>query len=97
MTEPAERQLRPRHLVIGVVAALLVGVVLVAGIGRLAGFADIRQTISGGDMRWLCVCVIGQLVVFAATPVRSVTRSPPTQDRGSPRRCSCGSCSPASR
>jgi uncharacterized membrane protein YbhN (UPF0104 family) len=65
MRELSEWQPRPRHLAIGVVLALIVGVALVTGVGRMAGFADIRRAFDGADMRWLAVCVIGQIVVFA--------------------------------
>ncbi|HWC69418.1 MAG TPA: lysylphosphatidylglycerol synthase transmembrane domain-containing protein [Acidimicrobiales bacterium] len=65
MTELSERQLRPRHLVLGVVLALLVGAALITGVGRVAGFADIRRALEGADLRWLAVCAIGQFIVFA--------------------------------
>jgi uncharacterized membrane protein YbhN (UPF0104 family) len=60
-----ERQLRPLHLAVGVLLALLVGAALVTGVGRLAGFAEIRRALEGADLRWLAVCAAGQLVVFA--------------------------------
>ncbi len=66
--EPVElpgRSLRPRHLAIGVVVALVVAVALVTGIGRLAGFADMGRIVNGAHLGWLCVCVLGQIVVFA--------------------------------
>jgi putative heme transporter len=65
MREVSARELRPRHLVIGVLLALVVGVALVTGVGRLAGFAEIRRALDGADLRWLAVCAISQLVVFA--------------------------------
>lgn len=62
--ESANR-LRGRHLVAGVFAALAVGALVVVGIGRLAGFAHLRDAVSGADYRWLAVCAAGQTAVFA--------------------------------
>jgi uncharacterized membrane protein YbhN (UPF0104 family) len=57
--------LRLMHVLIGSVAALAVGAVLIATIGRVAGFARLTDTLRDGDTKWLAVCVLGQLVVFA--------------------------------
>jgi putative heme transporter len=59
------RRLRPVHLVAGMVLAIAVGVALVTGVGRLAGFADLRRVMRGADPAWLAVCVAGQIAVFA--------------------------------
>ena len=95
--ELSEWQPRPRHLAIGVVLALIVGVALVTGVGRMAGFAEIRRAFDGADMRWLAVCAIGQIVVFAGytAALRHTMRR--TADRRSLRRYSSASCSPALR
>jgi putative heme transporter len=64
MTDNPDRRLRPVHLVAGIVLAIAVGVALVTGIGRLAGFADLRRAVRGADPGWLAVCVAGQIAVF---------------------------------
>jgi uncharacterized membrane protein YbhN (UPF0104 family) len=46
-----------------VVAALCV-VLIVTAVGRLAGFSDVRDTLSGADPVWLLGCAIGQMLVF---------------------------------
>ncbi|HEY7626473.1 MAG TPA: lysylphosphatidylglycerol synthase transmembrane domain-containing protein, partial [Ilumatobacteraceae bacterium] len=64
-SEASTSRLRGRHLAAGVFAALAVGVLVVVGIGRLAGFAHLRDAVSGADYRWLAVCAAGQTAVFA--------------------------------
>jgi putative heme transporter len=64
MSDLADRQLRPRHLLVGVAAAVAVGALVLVGIGRLAGFSDLRGALEGADYRWLLVCLVGQVVVF---------------------------------
>lgn len=61
----AGNKLRGRHLIAGVLAALAVGALVVVGLGRVAGFAHLRDAVSGGDYRWLAVCAAGQMAVFA--------------------------------
>jgi uncharacterized membrane protein YbhN (UPF0104 family) len=61
-----ERRLRPRHFVVGIVAAMVAGIALVTGVGQVAGFDDVRQAVSGADVAWLGLCAIGQLLVFGA-------------------------------
>jgi uncharacterized membrane protein YbhN (UPF0104 family) len=53
------------HLVAGIVAAVAVGVLVVGGLGRVAGYADLRDAVRGGDYRWLALCAVGQTLVFA--------------------------------
>ncbi len=65
MSQPRDRQLRPMHLVIGALVALVVFAALVTGIGRLAGFSDMRRALRGAEPSWLAVCFVGQIVVFA--------------------------------
>jgi uncharacterized membrane protein YbhN (UPF0104 family) len=57
--------LRWWHLVAGVAAAVVVAVLVVGGLGRVAGYADLRDAARGGDYRWLAVCAVGQTLVFA--------------------------------
>lgn len=49
---------------VGVALAALVVIVLVTGIGRLAGFGELRQTLREGDHAWLAVCALAQVPVF---------------------------------
>lgn len=66
LVEPAApRDVRPRHLVLGLAGAVAVGALVITGIGRLAGFSDVRSAIEGGDFRWLAACVVAELAVFA--------------------------------
>lgn len=58
-------RLRWPHMVVGVGAAVAVGVVLVAGVGRLAGYADVRAAVRGASWGWLAFCAVGQVLVFA--------------------------------
>jgi putative heme transporter len=64
-TEPIESQIRPVRVALGVVIAIVVGVVLVGAIGRVAGFSKLTETLSDADERWLMVCAVGQVIVFA--------------------------------
>ena len=70
MTEPidpggsTDRQLGPRHLLIGLVCALVAGVLVVVGIGRVAGYRDLSSVLEGAHFQWLAVCAVGQVVVF---------------------------------
>jgi uncharacterized membrane protein YbhN (UPF0104 family) len=41
------------------------GAVVVLSIGRLAGFAKLTDTLHDGDIGWLALCAVGQVVVFA--------------------------------
>jgi uncharacterized membrane protein YbhN (UPF0104 family) len=50
---------------LGFLGALVVAAAVVIGIGRLAGFAHLRQAVDGADFQWLLVCVAGQAAVFA--------------------------------
>lgn len=63
---PFERtgELRARHVVLGVLAALAVVAALVLGIGKVAGFTELREAFADTDVRWLGVCVAGQVAVF---------------------------------
>jgi uncharacterized membrane protein YbhN (UPF0104 family) len=64
MSDGVERPPRARQLVLGLVAAVLVAAMVVIGIGRLAGFAHLRDAIDGADFKWLVICVGGQVAVF---------------------------------
>ena len=59
------RQLRARHLVIGVAAAVIAGAAMITGIGRLAGFTKMGDALSDAQFGWLALCVVGQVLVFA--------------------------------
>jgi putative heme transporter len=63
--EPPEPQLTPTRVLLGLLVALVVGVVIVVTIGNKAGFARLTETLKGGDIGWLAICAIGQVVVFA--------------------------------
>jgi putative heme transporter len=63
--EPREPQLAPARILLGILVALVVGVVVVVTIGNKAGFANLTETLKGGDIGWLAICAIGQVVVFA--------------------------------
>lgn len=65
MTDFADREPRLRHLLIGLAGALVAGVLVVSGIGRLAGYADLGRAVRGADVWWLTICAAGQVVVFA--------------------------------
>ena len=64
MTEPPPPALDRRRITLGVVVALIVGVLLVASIGRLAGFGEVTATLGGAHWQWLPICAAGQVVVF---------------------------------
>lgn len=74
---PLEREVRVRHVVLGIAGAVLVGALVVTGIGRLAGFSDVRGALDGADFRWLAVCAVGQAAVFTgyATALNQAIRS----------------------
>jgi putative heme transporter len=63
--EPREPQLTPARILLGLLIALIVGVVVVVGIGNLAGFSRLTDVLRDGDIGWLAVCAVGQVVVFA--------------------------------
>ena len=63
-TEPRELQLTATRVLLGLLIALVVGFVLVIGIGRLAGFENLTETLRDGDKGWLAICAVGQIVVF---------------------------------
>jgi uncharacterized membrane protein YbhN (UPF0104 family) len=58
-------------------AAVAIGGLVVTGIGRLAGFSDVRGALEGADYRWLAVCVVAEIAVFAgyAGALRHAVRS----------------------
>lgn len=62
--ESGGRTYRAHHVAIGIVTAVVAGAAVVSGIGRLAGFADLRDTIDGADPWWLGICAAGQTLVF---------------------------------
>ncbi len=64
MSQAIEQRARARHLVIGLLGALVAGVLLVSGIGRVAGFARLTAELQGADFRWLIMCTVGEIVVF---------------------------------
>jgi uncharacterized membrane protein YbhN (UPF0104 family) len=63
--EPIEGRIRPLRVLGGLVFALFAAAALVVGIGRAAGFSKLTNTLDHADTRWLVVCALGQLVVFA--------------------------------
>ena len=58
------RALRPAQVIPAVGVAVIVTVVLVLAIGRLAGFTELGDTLSGATWGWLGLCAVGQLGVF---------------------------------
>src|SRR5262249_4944238 len=50
---------------LGILRAGAVGAILVVSIGRLAGFANLTETLERGDPAWLTVCAVGQIIVFS--------------------------------
>jgi putative heme transporter len=60
-----DRELKPSQVLIGVIAAAVAAGAMFALVGRLAGFAKIRASLADADPKWLIVCVIGQITVFA--------------------------------
>lgn len=65
MRNDLDRPPRAKQVALGLVAAVVVAVAVVVGIGRVAGFTRLRTSIEGADFQWLAVCVGGQLAVFA--------------------------------
>jgi uncharacterized membrane protein YbhN (UPF0104 family) len=59
-----EPRLRVRHVTIGLFVAVVGVVLVVTAIGRVAGFGDVRDTLSGADPVWLLGCALGQVMVF---------------------------------
>jgi uncharacterized membrane protein YbhN (UPF0104 family) len=57
---------RPRQVLLGTIAAVVVGAGLVTGIGTVAGFARLTRTIRDADFQWVLVCAAGEATVFAA-------------------------------
>lgn len=58
-----------RRAALGIGLAVLVGVVLVTGIGSLAGFGELRRTLRDGDHAWLALCALAQVPAFAGYAV----------------------------
>jgi uncharacterized membrane protein YbhN (UPF0104 family) len=65
MSEVAPGRVRPWHAVAGVAGTLVVAALVVGAIGRVAGFADVREVIADASFGWLGLCAAGQLIVFA--------------------------------
>jgi uncharacterized membrane protein YbhN (UPF0104 family) len=61
----SETRLRGWHLVAGIAAALVVAAAVILGVGRVAGYAHLGDAIQGADYRWLVLCLVGQIGVFA--------------------------------
>ena len=77
------RTLRPGQVALAVGGAVIVTTVLVVAIGRLAGFTELGDTLSGATWGWLGLCAVGQIGVFvgyAGAFRASVADSP--SDRG---------------
>jgi uncharacterized membrane protein YbhN (UPF0104 family) len=53
-----------RRMVFGIAAALLAAAVVLGGIGKLAGFEELRRTLRGGEHAWLALSAAAQLLVF---------------------------------
>jgi uncharacterized membrane protein YbhN (UPF0104 family) len=64
MNDVAPREFGARHLVIGLTGALVAGVLVIFGIGRVAGYEDMSGVLDGAQYQWLVVCAVGQIVVF---------------------------------
>ncbi len=60
----ALRALRPGQVMLAVGVAVIVTTVLVLSIGRLAGFTELGDTLSGATWGWLGLCALGQIGVF---------------------------------
>ena len=77
------RTLSPGQVALAVGGAVIVTTVLVAAIGRLAGFTELGDTLSGASWGWLGLCAVGQIGVFVgyAGAFRSSVADSPT-DRG---------------
>ena len=58
------RTLRPAQVALAVGGAVIVTTVLVVAIGRLAGFTELEDTLSGATWGWLGLCAVGQIGVF---------------------------------
>ena len=82
----ALRTLRPGQVAIGVGCAVVVTVVLVAAVGRLAGFTELGDTLNGAAWGWLGLCAIGQVGVFGgyAGAFRSSVADSPDGAEGPP-------------
>lgn len=57
-------RVRAWHVVAGSLGAVVAAVIVVATLGRLAGFSRIGDTLEGAEEQWLAACVGGQLLVF---------------------------------
>lgn len=64
-TPAAAPDIAPLRIVLGLIAALAVGVLVVVSIGRLAGYDELRTAFDGAAWQWLALCLVGQLGVFA--------------------------------
>ena len=58
------RTLRPAQVALAVGGAVIVTTVLVVAIGRVAGFTELGDTLSGATWGWLGLCAVGQVGVF---------------------------------
>jgi uncharacterized membrane protein YbhN (UPF0104 family) len=65
MIEGDRPRLDATRIALGSLVALIVAILVIATIGRVAGFARLTDVVSEGDTRWLMICVLGQLIVFA--------------------------------
>jgi uncharacterized membrane protein YbhN (UPF0104 family) len=75
-------RIAPGRVALGLLAAMVVGVLVVVSIGRLAGFAELAETLRGASWGWLTLCALGQIVVFAA--YAEVFRTAVAADGGPP-------------
>lgn len=55
-----------RRVALGIVAALLVGIGVVALIAKAAGFGHVREAIEEADSTWFLVCFLAECVSFGA-------------------------------
>ncbi len=53
-----------RQLFLGIVVALLAAAVVLAVLGRIDGFTDLKDRLADADEAWLLVCFVAQLAVF---------------------------------
>ncbi len=58
-------QIDGRRMALSILVALAVGFIVVLTLGRVAGFADLTDTLEGAEWEWLVLCAVGQLAVFA--------------------------------
>jgi uncharacterized membrane protein YbhN (UPF0104 family) len=56
---------KPHHAAFGLLVALLVAAGVIALLGHINGFGDLRDRLAGASEGWLAVCFVAQILVFA--------------------------------